>query len=78
MFFKKNYINSKEAEKYIIVINDKAYSLDKLVEMYNDAEFESKHKRDKDGKFSRMGGGGSGKKDLKHIPIKVSRCCPAW
>ena len=70
MFFIKEYLNAKLSE-YVVVLNDKtAIPLDKLVQMYNDAEFESKHKRDSDGKFSKSGGSKKSKNKLTNKPIK--------
>lgn len=70
MFFTKKKVDIRLSD-YIVFLNGKrAVTLEKVVQMYNDAEFESKHKRDADGKFAKDGGGEHPKKHLTKKPIK--------
>ncbi|MBO7735912.1 MAG: hypothetical protein J6S67_25305 [Methanobrevibacter sp.] len=75
MFFIKDYVDVFP-DAVVTLENGKTYTVERLICMYekmNDAEFESKHKRDEDGKFARTSGsspsGEKGKKSLKHKPI---------
>ena len=52
MYFLKENINSKLLKAIITLSNGKEVTVSSLISMYNDAEFESKHRRDKEGKFS--------------------------
>lgn len=74
-FFTKEYVNAFP-DAVVTLKDGKSYTIDSIIEMYekmNDAEFESKHKRDAEGKFARTSGGSSSEKSTektsKHKPV---------
>lgn len=57
MYYFKEYINQKLLNAVITLKNGKEVTISELIKLYkNDTEFESKHKRTKDGKFTDMDG----------------------